>query len=68
MRKREARPEFPEKEMAAIVANTWRDTGTSIVSNWLKLIHQVTNRDRQLQYAPEVDPKNPLRLISESKR
>jgi len=58
-------PEFPENEMAAHTTNAWRDTGKVIVSNWLDLIHELTNRDRRLQFAPGVDPKDPLQLLSE---
>ena len=49
--------------MVAHTTNAWRDTGKAIVSNWLNLIHEVTNLDRRLQYAPGVDPKDPLRLL-----
>jgi homoserine O-succinyltransferase len=55
-------PDFPENEMAAHTTNAWRDTGNAIVSNWLDLIHKLTNLDRRLQYAPGVDPKDPLQL------
>ena len=56
-------PDFPESGMVAHITNAWRDTGKAIVSNWLNLIHEVTNLDRRLQYAPGVDPKDPLRLL-----
>ena len=55
-------PDFPENEMAAHTTNAWRDTGKAIVGNWLNLIHELTNSDRRLQYAPGVDPKDPLQL------
>jgi len=55
-------PEFPEKEMEVHVANTWRDTGEAIVSNWLKLVFELANIDRRLQFARGIDPTNPLQL------
>jgi homoserine O-succinyltransferase len=54
--------EFPAQELAALVDNTWGDTGKAIVNNWLGLVYRLTNLDRRLQYMPEVNPTNPLQL------
>lgn len=53
-------PEFPEAELLAHADNTWGDTGKAIVNNWLGLVYQLTNLDRQKQFMPGVDADNPL--------
>lgn len=55
-------PPFPDAELAALVDNTWGDTGKAIVSNWLGLVYNLTNLDRKEQFMPGVDPNDPLRL------
>ena len=42
--------------------NTWGDTGKAIVNNWLGLVYQLTNLDRQQQFMEGVDPDDPLQL------
>jgi len=58
--------DFPEEELEHWVDNTWRDTGKAIVNNWLGLVYQLTNLDRRKQFMPQVDPDDPLGLISSS--
>ena len=53
-------PEFPEAELLLYADNTWGDTGKAIVNNWLGLVYQLTNLDRQKQFMPGVDANNPL--------
>jgi homoserine O-succinyltransferase len=55
-------PGFPEAELEPLIDNTWNDTGKAIVDNWLGLVYQLTNRERKLQFMPEVDPEDPLQL------
>jgi len=55
-------PRFPEAELAALVDNTWGDTGKAIVNNWLGLVYKLTNLDRHLQFMPGIDPNDPLGL------
>jgi homoserine O-succinyltransferase len=55
-------PDFPEDALAALVDNTWGDTGKAIVNNWLGLVYQLTNLDRQQQFMQDVDPNDPLKL------
>jgi len=56
----ESIPEFPEKEIVALLDNTWTDTGKALFNNWLGLVYQLTNRDRRLPHMEGVDPKDPL--------
>lgn len=53
-------PAFPDEELAALVNNTWGDTGKAIVNNWLGMVYRVTNLDRRQQFMDGVDPDNPL--------
>lgn len=55
-------PEFPDAALAALVFNTWGDTGKAIVNNWLGLVYQLTNLDRCKQFMDGVDPDDPLGL------
>lgn len=56
-------PEFPEAALAALVDNTWGDTGRAVVNNWLGLVYKVTNLDRRLQFMDNVNPDDPLALL-----
>ena len=58
--RRPVAPEFPEAELAALVDNTWGDTGKAIVNNWLGQVYQLTNIDRKQQFMPGIDPQDPL--------
>ena len=55
-------PPFPDEELAALVDNTWGDTGKAIINNWLGLVYNLTALDRREQFMPGVDPENPLGL------
>jgi homoserine O-succinyltransferase len=55
-------PEFPERQVAGRLDNTWHDTGEAVVGNWIGLMYQITHRDRQLPFMAGVDPDNPLGL------
>jgi homoserine O-succinyltransferase len=58
-------PEFPEQTLESHVDNTWGDTGKAIVNNWLGLVYQLTNLDRNLQFMSGVDRDDPLQLVSQ---
>ena len=58
-------PEFPEQPLESHVDNTWGDTGKAIVNNWLGLVYQLTNLDRNKQFMSGVDRDDPLQLISQ---
>ena len=60
-----ALPDFPEEKLTAWVDNTWGDTGKAIVNNWLGLVYELTNLDRNLQFMAGVDPDNPLQIDNE---
>jgi len=53
-------PKMPEEEIGALLDNTWGDTAKGIVANWLGLVYQLTDLDREKQFMPGVDPEDPL--------
>ena len=59
-------PEMPEREIEALLDNTWGDTAKAIVNNWLGLVYQFTNLDRKKQFMPGVDPDDPLGIGANS--
>jgi homoserine O-succinyltransferase len=58
--KGEPLPGLLEQELETLLDNTWGDTAKAMVNNWLGLVYQVTNLDRNKQFMEEVDPNDPL--------
>ena len=54
--------QFPERELASLVDNTWSDTGKAIVNNWLGIVYQVAHSDRTKVFMDGIDPQNPLNI------
>jgi homoserine O-succinyltransferase len=54
---------MPEREIEALLDNTWGDTAKAIVNNWLGLVYQLTNLDRKRLFMPGVDPDDPLGIV-----
>ena len=55
-------PEFPEQLLLPRLNNTWRDTGSAVVANWVGLVYQVTNIDRHEPFMRGISADNPLGL------
>lgn len=55
-------PEFPESLIVQQIDNTWHDTASSVVGNWIGLIYQITHSDRKIPFMESVDINNPLKL------
>ena len=55
-------PVFPEKLIVDHIDNSWHDTAAAILANWMGLVYQVTNMDRNLPFMDGVDPDDPLGL------
>jgi homoserine O-succinyltransferase len=49
-----------ERQVEALLDNTWGDTARAIVNNWLGLVYRFTHLDRKLQFMPGTDPGDPL--------
>ncbi|MFT5225413.1 MAG: homoserine O-succinyltransferase [Polaribacter sp.] len=55
-------PVFPESLVLSKLNNTWHDTASAVVGNWMGLIYQVTHKDRRKPFMDGVDIDNPLGL------
>jgi homoserine O-succinyltransferase len=55
-------PDFPESLILSKLNNTWHDTASAVVGNWMGLIYQVTHKDRKRPFMDGVDVENPLGL------
>jgi len=66
--KGEPMPLFPEALIAPRLHNTWHDTGSAIVNNWLGLVYQCTNPLRGLPLMEGIDPDDPLGIKEQLKK
>lgn len=55
---------FPEHLLVTRLDNTWHDTAGAIMNNWLGLVYQLTDLDRQRPFRAGVDSNNPLGLLA----
>ncbi len=55
-------PEFPEALIIPMLDITWRDTAKAVVSNWLGMVYQITNKERSKPFMDGIDPADPLGL------
>ena len=51
-----------DRDAESLLDNTWGDTAKAVINNWLGLVYQTTNLERNKQYMPGVDPDDPLNL------
>ena len=54
--------DFPEKLIMKTIDNTWHDSASAVINNWIGCFYQVTNVDIKLPFMESVDPQNPLGL------
>ena len=52
--------DFPEQLIIQKLDNTWHDSASAIINNWIGCFYQVTNEDIKLPFMESVDPQNPL--------
>jgi homoserine O-succinyltransferase len=55
---------FPEEVLLPLLDITWRDTAKALVSNWLGLMYQLTNSQRNLPFMEGVNPDDPLGILT----
>ncbi len=55
-------PYFPEQHILSGLNNTWHDTAEGVIGNWMGLVYQITNNDRNLTFMSGIDPDDPLGL------
>jgi len=54
--------DFPEKLIMKTLDNTWHDSASAIINNWIGSVYQITNEDIKLPFMASVNPLNPLNL------
>ena len=54
--------EFPEEILAKTLDNTWHDSASAIINNWIGCVYQVTNENIRKPFMKTIDPNNPLNL------
>ena len=54
--------DFPEKLIMKTIDNTWHDSASAIINNWIGSVYQVTNEDLKLPFMATINPLNPLDL------
>ncbi len=55
-------PDFPEALVLDHIDNSWHDTASAIMANWMGLTYQITHMDRKLPFMDGIDPNDPLGL------
>lgn len=54
--------DFPEDLIVANLDNTWHDSATAIINNWIGCVYQTTHKDIKKPFMNGIDPENPLDL------
>ena len=54
--------DFPEYLIMKTLDNTWHDSASAIINNWIGGVYQITNEDIKLPFMASVNPLNPLGL------
>jgi len=54
--------EFPEGLLTKTLDNTWHDSASAIINNWIGCVYQVTNENIRKPFMHTIDPNNPLNL------
>ena len=54
--------DFPESLISKTIDNTWHDSASAIINNWIGSVYQITNEDIRLPFMDSIDPSNPLGL------
>ncbi len=55
-------PSFPESLIIEYIDNSWHDTASAIMANWMGLVYQVTHVDRDKPFMEGINPDDPLGL------
>jgi homoserine O-succinyltransferase len=54
--------DFPESLVSATLDNTWHDSTTAIINNWIGCVYQVTHEDIDKPFMDGINPQDPLNL------
>ena len=54
--------DFPEELITKALDNTWHDSASAIINNWIGCVYQVTNENIRKPFMEDINPNNPLSL------
>ncbi len=54
--------DFPESLIAETLDNTWNDSATAIINNWIGCVYQVTHQEVDKPFMDGINPQDPLGL------
>ena len=54
--------DFPEVLVAETLDNTWHDSATAIINNWIGCVYQVTHKNVNRPFMDGINPQDPLSL------
>ncbi len=54
--------DFPESLIAKTLDNTWHDSATAIINNWIGCVYQVTHEAVKKPFMEGINPNDPLSL------
>jgi len=54
--------DFPEQLISKTLDNTWHDSASAIINNWIGGVYQITNENIKLPFMDSINPLNPLDL------
>ena len=53
-------PELPEQFMLDYLDNTWHDSASAVMDNWIGYVYQLTHHERRLPFKDGINPEDPL--------
>lgn len=54
--------QFPEELIAKQLDNSWRDSASAVMNNWIGCVYQVTHQDRKKPFMDGININDPLKL------
>ena len=54
--------DFPEPLIIASLHNSWHDSASAVMNNWIGCVYQVTHHERSKSFMTGVDKNDPLKL------
>lgn len=59
--------DFPENLITKNLDNTWHDSTTAIINNWIGCVYQTTHKDIKKPFMDGINPEDPLNLKAKKK-
>ena len=54
--------DFPEQLLCTLLENSWQDSASAVINNWVGCVYQVTNHERGKPFMSGIDTSDPLSL------